>query len=198
MPGVSAVLLSAGESTRMGQLKPLLDWQGVPLVAFQVESLLEAGLTEIIVVLGHQASRVRPLIPEHPQVFPIHNRRYRSGKTSSIKAGLRHIDPQSDGVLIAGVDQPRKWQTYAQMVKEFFDNHSPPLVLPSNAGKRGHPPLFSRTLFSELMGITEARQGLREVVARHRERCLEVEVDDPLVHVNINSPEEYQEALRLA
>ncbi len=197
MAGVSSVLLAAGESTRMGQPKALLDWHGLPLIIYQARALLEGGVSELVVVLGHQASRLLPLIPPHPQVGTVLNRRYRTGKTSSIKTGLRHISPQAEGVIIVGVDQPRKWQTYARML-EAFRERATPLVVPAYNAQRGHPPLFSRVLFKELMAISEAGQGLREVVERHKGERMAVEVDDPLVRININTHEEYQEALRLA
>ncbi|MBI2872204.1 MAG: nucleotidyltransferase family protein [Chloroflexi bacterium] len=197
MAGVSAVLLAAGESTRMGDHKALLPWQGTTLLEYQARSLLDGGCTEVVVVLGFQSARLRPHVLDDPRVRSVLNRRYRQGKTASIRAGLRGIDRAAEGVLIVGVDQPRPPELVAQLLAAFRQSGAP-LVVPAYRGRRGHPVLFSAGLLPELMRISEEREGLREVVERYRAQRLVVESDCPLVTVNINTPEEYQAALLLA
>ena len=196
MNGVSAILLAAGESTRMGHPKALLDWHGQTLLQYQVEALLEAGYGEVVVVLGHQAPKLRPLVPRHPHVRTVVNRRYRSGKTSSIHSGLRHVDPEAAGVLIVGVDQPHMMETLRALLQAFLAQR-PLIATPAYQGRSGHPPLFRACLFAELMDITEETQGLRAVVERHRDRRLLVKVGSPLVCLDLNTPQDYQKALRL-
>ena len=106
MSGVSAILTAAGESTRMGSPKPLLSWKGTTLVEYQVRCLLDAGCSEVVVVLGHAAEMVEPhVVGEH--VRHVLNPLYRQGKTTSIKAGLGVVSDDADGILLLAVDQPR-------------------------------------------------------------------------------------------
>ena len=83
-PMIAAILLAAGESTRMGRPKQLLDWQDQPLVAAQTQTLLAAGCRPVVVVLGAHASRVRPALPARADVQVTTNRNWRSGRASSI------------------------------------------------------------------------------------------------------------------
>ncbi len=108
MSGVSAVLLAAGESTRMGTLKALLPWQGSTLVEYQVDSLLRAGVTEVVVVVGHRAAEVEAAVGGREGVVAVVNPDYRQGKTTSIKAGLRSVSPDAGAVLILAVDEPHR------------------------------------------------------------------------------------------
>ena len=197
MNHLSAIVLAAGESTRMGHPKALLEWKGQNLLQYQVHSLLEASFDEVVVVLGHQAKMLSLSVPEDPRVRAVISRRHRWGKTQSIKTGLRSIHSNSDGVLIVGVDQPRHIQTLCTLREVFLDRR-PTIVVPVFRGTRGHPPVFGSKLFKNLMQISESTQGLRAVVEQYRTEGLQVEVDDPLVNTNLNAPEDYTKARRLA
>src|SRR3989304_325250 len=111
---ISAVLLAAGESTRMVKLKALLPWKGTSLIQHQVKVLLEAGVHEVIVVLGYRAESLRPLVEAFPGATAVLNLRYRTGKSSSLRAGLRHVDPQAKAILVLAVDQPRPAEAIPQ------------------------------------------------------------------------------------
>ena len=195
MPGISAVLLAAGESTRMGQLKALLPWQGTTLLQHQVQTLLEAGAHEVIVVLGHRAvdlvAHVRGV-----QAHSVFNPDYLQGKTTSIRMGLRSLSPGADGVLLLAVDQPRTAAIVRRVLEEH--QHSGALITsPVHQGHGGHPLVFSATLLPELLAIQEATQGVRAVLERHEGSVQRVPFDTPLVTLDVNSPEDYQKALRL-
>jgi molybdenum cofactor cytidylyltransferase len=191
---ISAILLAAGESTRMGRLKALLPWRGATLMEYQVNALIEAGVSEVVVVLGYRAETLRPLVERFPQARAVLNRRYRTGKSSSVRAGLRHADPDADAILVLAVDQPRS----AEVVRRVIAAHAEmgtPITYPAYRGKGGHPILFSRTLVPEMLRIRESRQGLREVVERHRSEVAKLELDDPDVLLDLNKPEEYERAV---
>ena len=194
MPALSAVLLAAGESTRMGRQKALLPWRGTTLLLYQAHALLEAGASQVILVVGYRAETLRSLADGIPGVVTALNLRYRTGKTSSIRAGLRHVSPQANGILILSVDQPRS----SSLVRTVIDAHRRQGMLityPAYRGKGGHPVLFSSTLLPEMLRIRESRQGLREVVERHREQVLRLNVDDLEALLDLNRPEDYQRAV---
>jgi molybdenum cofactor cytidylyltransferase len=193
----AAILLAAGESTRMGQPKQLLDWHGRPLVVAQVEQLLDAGCQPVVVVLGAHASRIRPLLPSRSDVQITTNRNWREGRASSIRAGARAVPPTVDAVLVVSVDQP----THASVIRRLHsDLEAAPhalIAVPRHDGRNGHPPLFRSDLLPELQGATERQEGLRQVRRRHADHTIFVELDDPIVALNLNTPDAYQRALKL-
>lgn len=176
----------------MGRPKPLLEWRGRTLVEHQVSVLMEAGASEVIVVLGHRSEEVIPFV-ELTGASYIVNHQYREGRTSSIKAGLAAVPEQAEDILLIGVDQPRT----AQIVKRVVDSHlaaSALLTSPRLKGRGGHPLMFSARLLPELRLISEKNQGLREVFERHRAEITEVHFDDPMVRLDLNTPELYESA----
>ena len=197
MSDVSAVLLAAGESTRMGQQKALLPWKGTTLLQYQVNSLLDGDASQVIAVLGYRAELLRSLVKDIPGVVPVLNLRYRTGKTSSIRAGLRNVDPRTQMVLVLSVDQPRS-PTLVQKVVESHRQRGALITYPAYQGKGGHPIAFSASLLPELMRIRESRQGLREVVSRHWAEAFRLEVDDREAVLDLNRDEDYQRAVTFA
>ena len=196
MPGIAAVLLAAGESTRMGEPKALLPWRGVPLIAHQAQALHDAGYGPIIVVLGHQGALLRAVLPKLPSLVVVENRRYLQGRSTSVVHGLKEAPPDAAGVLTLNVDQPRP-ATLLRRLRETFEESLPPLAVVAYNGKSGHPILFSAALIPELLAITEKRQGIREVVSRHHDSRLLVEVGTPLALIDLNTWADYEEALKL-
>ena len=192
MPFVSAILTAAGESTRMGLPKPLLSWHAMLLVEYQIASLIDAGVAEVVVVLGHRHELVASHV-KGPGVRLVVNPDYRQGKTTSIKAGLRHIDPAATEVLLLAVDQPRPPEIIAAVMSSHLREKAL-ITSPRYRGHGGHPLLFSARLRDELEAITEEGQGVREVVQAHLADVNRVPIDDPIVRLDINSPEEYEEA----
>ena len=189
-----AVLLAAGESRRMGQLKALLPWQGASLLAHQLSSLKEAGIQRIVVVLGHQAERLQPLLQGREGVISVVNRDYRQGKTTSIKAGLKALGPKTTAtLLILNVDQPRS----PEIVRSLLQQHhsaSCLITIPTHQGKGGHPIILDSSLLDELGSIDEETQGIRAVVQRYKDSTQRVEMPSPEVLWDLNTPEEYRAA----
>ena len=192
MSSIAAVLLAAGESKRMGQNKSLLPWiNDQSLIAFQTNSLVEAGFGPIVVVLGHQASEVKPAIPNLPSVSVVENKDYKLGRSGSVIRGLKELPDDIDGVVILNVDSPRN-VSVLRSLRIAFESSGGSLAVLSYQGEAGHPWLFPTALMPELLTINEAGLGLREVESRHQEKWLLVETDSPTSLTNINSPEDYK------
>ncbi len=190
-----AILLAAGESRRMGQLKALLPWQGDTLLGCQVSSLLQAGISQVVVVLGHKRDRLLPLLEGQDRVFPVFNPDYQAGKTTSIKTGLRArqaADAQT--LVLLNVDQPRTSETISALLSRHQSSDCL-ITIPVFQGKGGHPIILDYSLLPELLEIAEASQGIRAVVRKHEERMQRVEMDTPEVLWDLNTPEQYQAAL---
>lgn len=194
---IAAILLAAGESTRMGRPKQLLDWQGQPLVAAQTATLLAAGCRPVVVVLGAHASRVRPTLPARADVQVTTNRNWRSGRASSIRTGARAVPPGVDAVVVVSVDQPTEASVIEALASELAVSPETLIAVPRHEGRNGHPPIFRSALLTELQNVTERLEGLRQLRRRHADRTIFVEMDNPIVTLNLNTPDAYQRALEL-
>ena len=177
----------------MGHQKALLSWCGTTLLQYQVNALLAAGVHQVLVVLGYHAETLRPLVESIPGVEAALNLRYRTGKSSSVRAGLRHITQQTEDIMILAVDQPRSSKTIRNLAIEHQRQHSL-ITYPTYLGKGGHPIIFSRALLSQMTNIHESRRGLREVVQRHQSQVSRIEVEDPEVLLDLNNPDDYRRA----
>ena len=196
MAGVEALLLAAGESTRMGRPKALLPWHGATLVEYQVRALAAAGVSRIVVVLGHNPVEVAPAVRGADGLRMLINPDYAKGKTTSIKAGLREVGRGTLGVLLLAVDQPRPVGLLRRLLQEHLEAGAL-VTQPVYQARGGHPVLFSPSLLPELLAITEEQQGIREVLERHRAQVQRVQVDSPMVLLDLNTEEQYQQALRM-
>ncbi len=191
----SALLLAAGQSRRMGRLKALLPWQGTSLLQFQMAQLLDGGASEVVVVLGHAADELHPLVVAVPRVRPLHNPDYASGRASSLRRGVAALDPEAQAVIVLGVDQPRPASLIRRLLAE-HQTHAALITVPVHRGRRGHPVIFAQALFPELARVSEEGLGLREVMARHSSEVVEVDIDEPVVLLDLNTPADYQPGLR--
>lgn len=192
MGGVTAILTAAGESTRMGRPKPLLLWHGVTLVEYQTSSLLSGGVDDVIVVLGHEATQVKAHV-NVPRSRHVVNPDYRRGKSTSVLAGLSEVASDAESILLLGVDQPRP----PEIVATVLESHRATGALitsPRYEVRGGHPLVFDASLRSELETITEENEGIRAVFRAHRDDVNEVDMDDPIVCLDLNTPEAYEEA----
>ena len=205
LPFTSAILLAAGVSRRMGTLKALLDWQGRPLIIHQIVALREAGADEVIVVLGHRSDELQARIGVNRDVYDlggvrcVTNEDYAQGKTTSIKAGLWALGPSADpnaAIVMLNVDQPRSSGIIEQTLAVHHSRPDTLITIPTCRGKGGHPIVVSRRLYDELIAIDEQSQGMRAVTERYRDCTQRVELSAPELLWDVNTPEQYQAAVR--
>ena len=195
MPKVWAILLAAGESSRMGRLKALLPWRSTTLLEYQLHALMEAGVHRVIVVLGHDADRLKPVVDSVDGASWALNPDYLLGKTTSLKTGVAALASQQvSDVLLLNVDQPRSADTVRTLLERHLASPNR-ITIPTHGGKGGHPIFISAELLPELAEIEEESQGLKAVVRRHAEATERLELDDPSLLWDLNTPEQYQDAL---
>ena len=188
---IAALLLAAGESTRMGRLKQLLDWDGRPLVAWQTEQLREAGADIVLVVLGHAAEEIRPSVPGDALV--VVNEGYKQGRATSLKRGAEALTGETEAILILSVDQPRPAWLSRRLIERWRDGR-PPIVSPRFERGFGHPILLDGSLLSELRNVRDETQGLRAIIDRHVEEAVSISVANSAVNVDLNTLEDYESA----
>jgi molybdenum cofactor cytidylyltransferase len=190
---IAALLLAAGESTRMGQPKALLPWGGLPLLDYQLRELAASAAGEPIVVLGHRAEELAPIVRRYGARAVI-NPRYREGRATSIAAGMAAVPPDAEAVLVASVDQPRPRSVFDGLIAA-HRRLGGPITRAVHGQRHGHPTVFARTLFEELRRVSEESEGLKSVLRRHADQIHDADLGDPIVLVNLNTPAEYRAAL---
>jgi molybdenum cofactor cytidylyltransferase len=192
---IVAVILSAGESSRMGQPKALLPIDGVRFIERIVTALRLTRVGKILVVLGHNAQEMQQKISDLP-VEVVINPDYKEGQLSSLAAAIRSIEAgndaeQVDGILVHLVDHPYISATLVNLMIESFYETKKLIVVPRYRDRRGHPVVFARALFGELLA-TPFDRGAKPVVHGHRDDTLEIETDNEGVLIDIDTPDEYR------
>lgn len=190
---VTAILLAAGESTRMGQLKALMPWENGVLIEFQIAELLSAGVTELIVVVGAFDEKVTPFVNKFRSAQVVFNPHFRSGKTTSIKAGAQAMEQKANDILIIAVDQPRPSEIIRELIR-YHQSSAAPITVPVHNGARGHPLLFRQDLLDDINEIDEESLGLRSVLKKWDGEIAELSVESPIVLTDLNTPSEYMQA----
>lgn len=195
---IVAVVLSAGESSRMGSPKALLSISGLPFIEEIVRALKGTKIDKIVVVLGHHAKEIQKQIAYLPATLVV-NRDYKKGQLSSLIAAIRSLEAQKeaarvDGILVHLVDHPFISPALVDQMIERFYQSKKLIVVPLYRGRRGHPVLFSSELFPELLN-TPPDQGAKAVVHAHRSETLEIETEYEGVTIDIDTPEEYRHYL---
>jgi len=187
---VAAIVLAAGESSRMGEAKPLLPWGGQTLVEYQIAELDQRPIERVIVVLGHRAEEIRPAV-ERTGAEVVVNQHYHDGRASSLRAGTSVLGDDTETVLVIGVDQPRP----RVIIQRLVDNHIKSLskvTVPTYKGVRGHPAVLDGSLIPELLEANEQTKGLRAIIKRHEEDLVEVPFDNDVVLLDINDRADYE------
>lgn len=191
---VAGLVLAAGESSRMGADKPLLTYRGRTFLETITSILLEAGVQQIVVVLGHHAEKIRQSI-DLSSVEVVVNPDYRQGQTSSLQAGLRVLMRTTpDGIVVCLVDHPAISADTVKTLIQTFKSAGKPIVIPQLNGRHGHPVLLGRELFPELLALGPDH-GADTVIHKYRDLAQFVEVSDPGILVDVDDPVSY---LRLA
>ncbi len=189
---ISAIVLAAGTSSRMRSPKPLLMVGGRTLLEHVLETVRDANVDEIVVVLGHEANRVRSHV-SFDGARSVVNPAYAEGMSSSIRAGVQAADARSDGFLIVLGDQPFVDPATIDTLMARRNASSAKILIPTYKGRRGNPVLLDRSLSEEVQSIT-GDQGCRAIFGRHTQGILEVPVDDPGILVDLDTPEQIARA----
>ena len=195
---LTAVILAAGESTRMGTPKALLvDADNRAFVARIVRTFASAGVTEMIIVTGSQHDPIEAALKaDRPPVSPrlVRNPDPARGQLSSLWAALDAIDPETEGMLMTLVDVPMVRASTVRAVVDAWRRQRAPIVRPAIGDRHGHPVLFDSVTFGELRKAPLSA-GAKAVVHAYGDRVLNVAVDDGGSLVDVDTPEEYRRVM---
>jgi molybdenum cofactor cytidylyltransferase len=195
---IRAILLAAGESTRMGAPKALLpDGEGRVFVTRVLHTLHAAGVLDVTIVTGSLHARIVGTVaadaPRQSVIRFARNPNHERGQLSSLLVGLAAADtPGVDAALVTLVDVPFVKPATVKAVIDAFWRTRAPIVRAAKGTRHGHPVLFARMLFEELRHANPT-QGAKAVVRAHASAILHVEVDDDGALLDVDTPAEYEQ-----
>jgi len=186
---VSAILLAAGESKRMGEPKLLLPFGSSTILEQAVDNLLNSRVDEVIVVVGDRAQEMIKRIANRPVKVAI-NPVYHEGMGTSIVRGLSLVDSKALAVMLVLADQPLiDSETINRLIEAFF-SHDKGIVIPAYKGRRGHPIIFSTKYKEELLGL-KGDVGGKQIIREHPDDILEVAVKSQSINIDIDTMDNY-------
>lgn len=197
MDKVAALLLTAGSSSRMGEPKALLSWGPKTVIQHILDQIQEAGLEKVLLVTGAHHQEIQTAFRGEP--IPIcYHRDWELGMGSSISKGIQAIEQQFVGVsavLVLLVDQPLISSAYLRELTTAHSRNSNAIIASDYGDFAGVPALFPREFWDALKQIPTG-QGAKGLIARFREQCSILNPAEAIV--DIDTPEAYQQALKLA
>lgn len=191
---VAGILLAAGESKRLGQPKALMNWKGKSFVRQIAETALAAKLDPVIVVTGSDAQSVESELLGLPVTF-VRNDGWKSGQSSSVKAGLAALPSNLGAALFLVVDQP---QLPVSLIEQLISEHASslaPIIAPMVDDHRTNPVLFDRSTFPDFLAL-EGDVGGRAIFSRHKVRW--VPWLDSSLAIDVDTPEDYSRLMKTA
>ena len=188
MNNVAAILLAAGQSSRMGAFKPLLPFADKTVIECCIESLRDGGVETIVVVVGHRAAEVRKKLDQQSLLFAM-NPDPKSGMGASIAAGVHELPEQCQAVVIALCDHPAVPPAVVTTLLETWKEGAR-LVIPTWQGRGGHPVLVDLSLKSELRELSTSG-GLRSLFEAHKNDVKRVAVASPFIARDMDTWDDY-------
>lgn len=191
-PRIAGLVMAAGRSSRMGANKLLLDDGGHPIIATVVDHALSAGLTEVVVVCGHQEAEIRKALAGKPvNIVPCPD--YADGMSASLRCGLKALAPEIDAAMVLLGDMPRVGADLLRRMSAAFNpTEGRSIIVPSFAGKRGNPVLWDRRFFAEMMELA-GDVGAKHLIGEHADQVTEIEAGDSGIMMDVDTPEAYRE-----
>jgi len=187
---INAIILAAGASERMGKPKPLLRFNDKTFLDQIISVLKRSEADRITVVLGAEAEKIKKTIDLSGTRIVI-NKDYQKGQLSSLILGIEQTPQETEAILVCLVDNPFITKEVVNKIISKFKETNNPIIVPAFNKKRGHPTLFSRSLFNELLNAPE-EQGARYVIYSNEEKILELETSESGILIGIDTPDDYK------
>ena len=189
MHGIWAIILAAGESTRMKFPKMLLPFRGTTIIEQAIENVINSQVDETVVVLGSGSDEIHKLIGKWP-VKPCYNEDYKEGMLSSVKCGFRFLPRYFEAALVFPGDQPMIAPEITDRLISAFRSSGKGIVIPVFDNKRGHPLLIG-SRYREDIELLDPEQGLRGLARKYSHDVLEVEAGTADILKDIDTKEDY-------
>ena len=187
---INAIILAAGESKRMGEPKPLLRFKDKTFLEQIVSVLKLSDADRITVVLGADAETVKKSV-DLSGLSVVINTDYRRGQLSSLIAAINDTPKETEAILVCLGDAPFLTTNIVNSIIRKFRETNSPIIVPVFERRRGHPTLFSRALFNELLNAPE-QEGARYVLYSNEDKVLELKTAESAILVSIDTPADYR------
>ncbi len=189
---VAAIVLAGGTSQRMGAENKLhLDIDGTPMLRRSLLTLRNSNLGEIIVVLGHQHQLTSNLL-EGLDVRAVHNTDYLSGQMTSVHCGLAELKQPCSGIMVALGDQPALTKDdINRLIEAYASRGKAEVVIPTHRGQRGNPIIITDQSRQAILA-GKRNLGCRKFIEKNPDLIQKVEMDNPAVILDLDTPEDYQ------
>ena len=186
---ISAIILAAGQSRRMGQPKMLLPWGETTVLGQVIATFQSAGVDDLVIVTGGYRKQVEALVGSSART--VFNPEYKGGEMlSSIQRGLTEPKPGTQAVLVALGDQPQVRERNVRMVMDTYHQSGAAIVVPSFQIRRGHPWLVARPLWDDILAL-RFPESPRDFLNRHADKIHYVLVEDDSILQDLDTPEDY-------
>ncbi len=186
----SAIVLAAGEGSRIGKPKAILEINGRFFIERVIDTLILAGIDNIMVVLGAQAEKIKSMT-DLSIVNTVINETYTDGQFSSLQAGLRNLKVEGN-LIVFPVDHPLvEPETVMRLLDCAAEPGNSKAVVPVYNGKKGHPVILTKSMVRK---ARKAAHGdtLRDILWRQPSAVKQISVDDPGILQNIDTVEDYE------
>jgi CTP:molybdopterin cytidylyltransferase MocA len=188
-PGIGAIILAAGLSSRMAGFKPLLKIGEKTLLAHVVELFVGVGIESIVTVIGHRKKEMIPAVEAAGSLYVINNT-FHDGMFSSIQHGVKKLQGMCDAFFLLPVDIPLVLPaTVKKLVGAFSNDRSVMVCYPQFKSRRGHPPLINCLLADQILSYP-GNGGMRGFLSSFGDLAIEVQVEDPYIHLDADSPDD--------
>ena len=189
---IVGIILSAGESKRMGTPKQLLPWGKTIILQQVIDNAAASHLEQILLVLGSHAGEIAGKITISPKIEIVVNHDFKEGMSSSVKCGIKNAPAGADAFMLLLGDQPFISPAIINRLLDEYQTSKHGIVIPVYNGKHGHPVIFAAKYKQELLAIAD--QGAKAVVNNHLQDILEVPLDAPEILTDIDTQQDYQKA----
>jgi molybdenum cofactor cytidylyltransferase len=192
-PKIGAIVLAAGASTRMGETNKLLaNVGGIPMVVRAAEAAIHSRAAPVVVVTGHEAERVAKAL-DNIDVRIAKNPNFAQGMSTSLRAGLKALPEDVDGVVVLLGDMPQITSEHIDRLIDAFDPvERRSIVVPMHGRKRGNPILWDKRYIAEMTAVS-GDVGARYLLEEHADQVCEVAIPDDGVLIDVDTPERLEE-----
>ncbi|MEZ5614275.1 MAG: molybdopterin-binding/glycosyltransferase family 2 protein [Rhodocyclaceae bacterium] len=186
-PNVAALVLAAGQSSRMGGANKLLaEVDGVPMLLRAVNAALASKAASVTVVLGHEADKAEALLAGR-RVNLVRNPDYALGMSTSLRAGIGALPADAEAAIVLLADMPRVSAVQVDRLIDAFEAQRSSIIVPRRNGQRGNPILWPRAFFAAMQNVA-GDQGARGVLEANAGRLRFVDMDDDAIHADVDTP----------
>ncbi|NLB35173.1 MAG: nucleotidyltransferase family protein [Elusimicrobia bacterium] len=187
---IPGIILSGGESRRMGSPKALLKYGKSTFAETIVSKFTAAGVGDISMVLGGGAENLRSKL-KIKDLKIIVNPDWSGGQITSLRAALRETDEDAAAVIVSLIDNPGVEVTTIRLLLKEFLMGDYDIIIPEYKGRGGHPVVFGRRTFKSIL-YTEVKNGARDIIRSGKFRVKRLSLDDPGIRQDIDTPADYE------